>query len=51
MEEALYELRQARGLRKILLTALENERGQAAAGRKPAGATSQHHRLTLSSNC
>jgi len=38
MEEALCQLRQARGLRKILLTALENESGKSIARKQAASA-------------
>jgi hypothetical protein len=41
MEEALCRLRQERGLRKILLIALENECGKAMATKQVAGRLSQ----------
>jgi len=41
MEEALCQLRQARGLRKILLIALENESGKTMAKKQAAGTISR----------
>jgi hypothetical protein len=49
MEEALYQLRQARGLRKMLLTALENEFEYAIAGKQAA--STRNRRVALSSAC
>jgi len=51
MQEALYQLRQARGLRKILLTALENEWGKSMANKHAASAASRNRRLIHSSTC
>ncbi|HVG20996.1 MAG TPA: hypothetical protein VNI02_18245 [Blastocatellia bacterium] len=49
MEEALYQLRQARGLRKILLTALENSCDMEIYKRQSASAVRRKHRLGHSS--
>lgn len=43
MEEALYQLRQARALRKILLTALENSCDMAVYKDQPAFALRRNH--------
>jgi hypothetical protein len=51
MQEALYQLRQARGLRKILLSALENEWGKSIAKKQAASATSHNRRVNHSSAC
>jgi hypothetical protein len=51
MQEALYHLRQARGLRKILLTALENEWGKSMAKQRAANAASRNRRVTHTSTC
>jgi hypothetical protein len=49
MEEALYQLRQARGLRKVLLTALDNSCDIEIYKKQAAYARGRNHRLAHSS--